>query len=212
MIMAQPPPIKRTSIATLHRKGPIQQGNGIDTAPQQSYHDLMSETGANKNSISLSPPGCSDKRFMAMALDEARTAALEGEVPVGAVLVKGETVLARGRNRSVQTNDPTGHAEIVALREGAQRAGNYRLTGTTLYVTVEPCAMCAGALLHARVARLVFGCHDEKSGAAGSLLDVLGHPGLNHRVDVLGGVLAKECKAVIQEFFKAKRIRPEARR
>ena len=168
----------------------------------------MSEQGGSKIFTPLSPPGFPDAGFMAMALDEARAAALSGEVPVGAVLVKGDVVLARGRNRSIERSDPTGHAEIVALREGAGRAGNYRLTGTTLYVTVEPCAMCAGALLHARVARLVFGCHDEKGGAAGSLIDVLGHPGLNHRVEVLGGVLAKECKEVIQEFFKARRVRP----
>lgn len=147
-----------------------------------------------------------DERLMRLALREAARAGRAGEVPVGAVLVDADgAVIARGRNRPVAANDPTAHAEIVALRRAARRLGNYRLPGTTLYVTVEPCAMCAGALVHARVARVVYGAPDPKGGAARTLYRILDDPRLNHRAEVVGGVLAEECAAALREFFRARR-------
>ncbi len=150
-----------------------------------------------------------DERYMTLALEEASRASAGGEVPVGAVLVDaaGE-VLARGRNRSLELCDPTAHAEIVALREAAQRLGNYRLAGTTLYVTVEPCCMCAGALVWARVERLVFGAADPKAGAAGSLFDIVDDRRHNHRLEVLGGIREKECRELLQGFFRRRRGEP----
>lgn len=141
-----------------------------------------------------------------MALDEARAAEAAGEVPVGAVVVSaaGE-VLGRGNNRAVRDCDPTAHAEVVALRAAGRLLGNYRLLGTTLFCTLEPCAMCAGALMHARVARLVFAARDPKAGACGSVLGVLNHSALNHRVEVEEGVLGKECGAMLTEFFRERR-------
>jgi tRNA(adenine34) deaminase len=132
----------------------------------------------------------SDVDFMQRALDLADAAETNGEVPVGAVLVRGDEIIAEGANRPIASNDPTAHAEIEALRAGGQIIGSYRLTDTTLYVTLEPCAMCAAAIVHARVRRLVFGAWDPHAGAAGSIVDVFALPGLNHRVDVFGGVLA----------------------
>lgn len=149
-----------------------------------------------------------DEKYMALALEEARAGAAGGEVPVGAVLTDAEgRVLAQDHNRPVSTNDPTAHAEILVLRAAAARAGNYRLTGARLYVTLEPCPMCAGALLQARVARLIYGAADPKSGAAGSVLDLSAHPGLNHRLEVRGGVLAGPCAEVLRDFFAAVRER-----
>ena len=142
---------------------------------------------------------------METALTLARRAAQGEEVPVGAVLVRGDVKLAEGWNRPIGTSDPTAHAEIVTLREAALREQNYRLPDTTLYVTLEPCAMCAGAIVQARVARIVFGALDPKAGAAGSVVNLLAHPKLNHRVDVSGGVLAEECGLLLQEFFRARR-------
>lgn len=143
---------------------------------------------------------------MREALREAERAAAAGEVPVGAVLVDAEErELARGQNSVISLSDPTAHAEIVVLRHAAHAIGNYRLTGTTLYVTLEPCAMCAGALVHARVARLVYGCDDPKIGAAGSGLRLLEQPLLNHRVEVTSGVLADECASLLRSFFAARR-------
>jgi tRNA(adenine34) deaminase len=146
-----------------------------------------------------------DVQFMQEALEEARAAAAAGEVPVGAVLVCDGRVIARGSNRTIADCDPTAHAEIVALREAARVTGNYRLSGTTLYVTIEPCAMCAGALVQARVGRLVYGCDDRKGGAVRSCFEVLSSAQLNHRVEVIPGVLAEECAAVMQSFFAARR-------
>ena len=147
-----------------------------------------------------------DEHYMRLALREAARGARAGEVPIGALLVAGDgEVIARAYNRPVGAGDPTAHAEIVALRRAARRVGNYRLPGTTLYVTVEPCAMCAGALVHARVARVVFGALDPKGGAARSLYRILEDPRLNHQVDVVGGVLEAECRDMIQEFFRARR-------
>jgi tRNA(Arg) A34 adenosine deaminase TadA len=146
-----------------------------------------------------------DIGYMVLALAEARAAAAAGEVPVGAIVVHEGRVLGRGGNRPIGSHDPTAHAEIVALREAAQAAGNYRLPGAVLYVTTEPCIMCAGAIIHARIARVVYGCDDPKGGAARSCFSVFDHDALNHRVQVEAGVLAEECAALLQEFFASKR-------
>ena len=146
-----------------------------------------------------------DAQWMALALAEARRAADAGEVPVGAVLVRNGQLVATGRNAPVARHDPSAHAEIDALRAGAAALGNYRLDGCELFVTLEPCAMCAGAMLHARLARVVFGAADPKTGAAGSVLDLFAEPRLNHRTQVQGGVLAAECSAVLQQFFQQRR-------
>lgn len=147
----------------------------------------------------------SDLRYMRLALEQARAAARAGEVPVGAVLVHEERVIATGANRPISACDPTAHAEIEALRAGAQVLGSYRLTDTTLYVTLEPCLMCAAAVVHARVRRLVYGAFDPRVGAAGSLIDAFALPGQNHRVDVFGGVLEAECGALLKGFFELRR-------
>ena len=146
-----------------------------------------------------------DLGHMRAALAEAKVAAEEGEVPVGAVVVAGGEIIARGHNRSETDNDPSAHAEIVALREAAQKAGNYRLTDGPLYVTLEPCAMCMGALVQARIERLVFGAYDPKAGAAGSAIDLSDSRSFNHRFEINGGVLAEECGAVLKSFFESKR-------
>jgi tRNA(adenine34) deaminase len=146
-----------------------------------------------------------DIDFMRLALQQAHGARAAGEVPVGAVLVSGERVLAAGANRPIAASDPTAHAEIEALRSGGAALGSYRLTETTLYVTLEPCPMCAMAIVHARVRRLVFGAWDPRAGAAGSITDIFALPGLNHRVDVFGGVLMEECGSLLREFFAARR-------
>jgi tRNA(adenine34) deaminase len=148
-----------------------------------------------------------DLHFLHEAILEAQAAEQAGEVPVGAILVAddGQTILARGRNQVLRASDPTAHAEIVALRAGGAARGNYRLLGTTLYTTLEPCAMCAGAILHARVARLVYAAADPKAGACGSVLSVLNHPSLNHRVEVASGLLADECGQLLTQFFRNRR-------
>jgi tRNA(adenine34) deaminase len=147
----------------------------------------------------------SDREFMAAALAEARQAAERGEVPVGAVLVFDNRIIARAGNRTISDCDPTAHAEIVALREAARILENYRLPGATLYVTIEPCAMCCGAMIQARIARLVYGADDAKGGAVHSCFSVLDHPQLNHRVEVTSGVLADESAAALKNFFSARR-------
>ncbi|MDP9909200.1 tRNA(adenine34) deaminase [Variovorax boronicumulans] len=147
----------------------------------------------------------SDAHWMALALQEAQRAADAGEVPVGAVLVKDGRVIATGRNTPVAQHDPSAHAEINALRAGAATLGNYRLDGCELFVTLEPCAMCAGAMLHSRLARVVFGAADPKTGAAGSVLDLFAEPKLNHHTRVQGGVLADDCSALLQRFFQQRR-------
>jgi tRNA(adenine34) deaminase len=145
-------------------------------------------------------------QFMRQALAEAKQAAREDEVPVGAVLVAQDgTVLAKEHNRTIKLCDPTAHAEILALREASRTLGNYRLLNTTLYVTIEPCIMCMGALLQARVAKIVFGAKDAKSGGAGSCYNLAADAALNHMIDVQAGLLENECRALIQEFFRAKR-------
>jgi tRNA(adenine34) deaminase len=152
-----------------------------------------------------SEPAADDLRFMEMALGEARRAAAEGEVPVGALVVLGGRVIGRGHNRPIASNDPTAHAEIAALREAARAIENYRLVGAVLYATVEPCAMCCGAALHARVARVVYGADDPKAGAARSLFELLEDPRMNHRAPVTRGVRAAECAELLGEFFRARR-------
>lgn len=143
---------------------------------------------------------------MREAMAEARAAEAAGEVPVGAIIVSsaGE-VIARGANRVLRDSDPTAHAEIVALRSAGAALGNYRLLGCTLYCTLEPCSMCAGAILHARIARLVYAAADPKAGACGSVITVMNHPALNHRVELVDGVLAEECGKMLTDFFRAKR-------
>ena len=146
-----------------------------------------------------------DLDFMAAALDEARAAAEAGEVPIGAVAVWEGQIVARGQNRVLRDNDPTAHAEIVALRGAAAELKNYRLNGLTLYVTLEPCAMCAGAIIHARIDRLVYGAADPKAGACGSVLSVLNHPQLNHKLIVESGPLAEESAELLRSFFRERR-------
>ena len=146
-----------------------------------------------------------DEAFMRAALAEARKALEQGEVPAGAVLVRGDEVIARGHNSPISRNDPSAHAEIMALREGGRTQGNYRLSGTEMYVTLEPCIMCMGALVHARVERLIFGAYDPRTGAAGSVFDFSEDERLNHRIEVRAGVLEPECRELLQDFFKSKR-------
>ncbi|MFS2222030.1 tRNA adenosine(34) deaminase TadA [Pantoea sp. B65] len=153
-----------------------------------------------------------DEFWMRHALTLAQRAWDEGEVPVGAVLVQGDRVIGEGWNRPIGHHDPTAHAEIMALRQGGKVLENYRLIDTTLYVTLEPCVMCAGAMVHSRIGRLVFGARDEKTGAAGSLLDVLGHPGMNHQVQMTEGILAQECAAMLSDFFRMRREQKKALR
>ena len=156
--------------------------------------------------------GNNDEYWMRHALMLAKRAQENNEVPVGAVLVWQGNIIAEGWNHPVASHDPTAHAEIMALREGGKALSNYRLLDTTLYVTLEPCVMCAGAMVHSRISRLVFGAADAKTGAAGSLLDVPGHPGMNHKMAVTGGVLADECAAQLSDFFRLRRAQKKALR
>ena len=146
-----------------------------------------------------------DVDFLRAAIDEAVAAEADGEVPVGAVVVRDGEIIATGRNRVITDHDPTAHAEIVALRAAGVALGNYRLEGCDLYCTLEPCAMCAGAILHARIRRLVFAASDPKAGACGSVLGVMNHPQLNHRVEVVSGLLAEECGGMLTTFFRSRR-------
>ena len=146
-----------------------------------------------------------DERWMRRALELAAVASASGEVPVGALLVSGNDVLGEGWNCPIGESDPTAHAEIRALRAAGEVVGNYRLLGTTLYVTMEPCPMCAGALVHARVGRLVYGAPDPRAGAAGTVFDIVRARELNHRLDVTGGVLEADCRGMLQAFFRARR-------
>jgi tRNA(adenine34) deaminase len=146
-----------------------------------------------------------EARFMQLALDQARLAWAAGEVPVGAVLVRDGEVIATGFNQPIGRHDPTAHAEIMALRSAAEKIGNYRLPGCELYVTLEPCAMCSGAMMHARLARVVYAATDPKTGACGSVLDLFQHPQLNHHTEVVGGVLADEAGTMLKDFFAERR-------
>jgi tRNA(adenine34) deaminase len=149
-----------------------------------------------------------DTDYMQQALNLARQAALNGEVPVGSIIVKDGVIIGRGSNAPIGLHDPTAHAEIIAMRQAAQHLGNYRLVNCTLYVTLEPCAMCSGAIQHARIAKLVYGASDPKTGACGSVINLMGEPKLNHHTEVIGGVLAEECGAVLSAFFKQRRLKP----
>jgi tRNA(adenine34) deaminase len=163
------------------------------------------------NSSSLIPrpsPQSDDERWMSLALQEATQAAEEGEVPVGAVIVHARRIIGRGHNRNESLQDPTAHAEILALSAAANHVHNWRLTGSTLYVTVEPCLMCTGALVLARVKRIVFGTADEKFGACGSVYDIPWDNRFNHRLEVTSGVLAAQCRGLLQEFFRKRRQKP----
>ncbi len=146
-----------------------------------------------------------DVECMREALSLAAEAGSAGEVPVGAVVVTHREIVGRGRNRTIENCDPSAHAEVIALREAAANAGNHRLTDATLYVTLEPCAMCVGAMLQARITRLVFGAYDAKAGVAGSVMDLCSHRQLNHRIEVNGGLLAADCAAVLSSFFRDRR-------
>jgi tRNA(adenine34) deaminase len=146
-----------------------------------------------------------DERFMRAALDEAVKAGERGEVPVGAVVVLNAVIVGAGFNQPIGGHDPTAHAEIVALRDAATRRANYRLTGATLYVTIEPCQMCVGAMVHARIARVVYGAREPKAGAVESAMRAHEHPALNHRMSATGGVLEPECREMIQRFFRERR-------
>lgn len=146
-----------------------------------------------------------DIDYMQQALTLAEQAAQAGEVPVGAIVVKDDIIIGRGSNAPIGTHDPTAHAEIRAMRDAAQHLGNYRLVGCTLYVTLEPCAMCSGAIQHARIARLVYGASDPKTGACGSVIDLMAEPKLNHHTEVTSGILAQECGSLLSAFFKSRR-------
>lgn len=147
----------------------------------------------------------SDSQYMARALELAREAERAGEVPVGAVIVKDDAIVGEGWNRPISTNDPTAHAEIVAMRAAAQKLNTYRLLDTTLYVTLEPCAMCAGAIVHARVKRLVYAATDPRAGAAGTIFNIVQHPSLNHRVECEAGLMGEECATMLRAFFQGRR-------
>ncbi len=144
---------------------------------------------------------------MLAALEQARKAQAAGEVPVGAIVVKDGEIIGVGFNAPISEHDPTAHAEILALRDAAKRLGNYRLPECELYVTLEPCAMCVGAMLHARIARLIYGAADPKTGACGSVIDLLAEPRLNHHASLTAGVMAEECGALLREFFAARRVK-----
>jgi len=146
-----------------------------------------------------------DTDFMQLALRQAEEAGVAGEIPIGSIVVVGDEILAAGQNRSIRDSDPSAHAEVVALRAACLAVQNYRISGATLYATLEPCAMCMGAIVQARIDRLVFGAYDPKAGAAGSAIDLSDSPAFNHRFEIQGGVLAEECGALLQEFFRKRR-------
>lgn len=147
---------------------------------------------------------------MAQAIELAKQAWQEGEIPVGAILVKDEQIIGQGWNRPISSHDPSAHAEMLAIRDAGQKIGNYRLLGATLYVTLEPCSMCAGLLVHSRIQRLVYGASDLKTGACGSVMDLVRHPQLNHQLEVTGGVLAEPCGELLSEFFRWRRAQKKA--
>lgn len=155
--------------------------------------------------FAMNAPAANDERFMREAISWAQRADAAGEVPVGALVVRSGVVVGRGHNRNLLDSDPTAHAEVVALREAGRALGNHRLGECELFVTIEPCAMCAGAMVHARIRRLVYGASDPKAGAVQSVMRVLNHPQLNHQIEVDSGVLSAECGALIQDFFRRKR-------
>jgi tRNA(adenine34) deaminase len=173
--------------------------------PVQSLTAKTALLGARVILIAPMNGSSNDVEFMKAALDEARTAGSRGEVPIGAVIVLNEAIVSRAGNRAIADCDPTAHAEVIALREAARKIGNYRLLGVTMYATIEPCAMCAGAMIQARIARLVYGADDSKAGAVRSCFSILEHEKLNHRVDVTSGVLAEQSVELLRAFFEVRR-------
>jgi tRNA(adenine34) deaminase len=151
------------------------------------------------------PQAQEDAQYMRLALAQASLAEDAGEVPIGAIVVFNGEIIGRGYNRNLIDHDPSAHAEMVAMREAARRLGNHRLRGCEMFVTMEPCAMCAGALIHARISRLIYGASDPKAGAVGSVLEVLNHPKLNHQMAVTSGVLLDECSGIVRDFFRSRR-------
>lgn len=183
-----------------------------DGATNSAAHNLLSTSSDVSRDVPTSPVAVPsplvserDRRFMALAQAAAEEARAAGEVPVGAVLVRGDEVIATGFNHPIGGHDPSAHAEMAALRAAAQALENYRLPGCELYVTLEPCLMCAGAIMHARIARVVFGARDPKTGACGSVVDAFANPQLNHHTEVIGGVLEDECGAALKTFFADRR-------
>jgi tRNA(adenine34) deaminase len=151
------------------------------------------------------PKAQEDAHYMRLALEQASLAENAGEVPIGAIIVFKDEIIGRGFNRNLLDHDPSAHAEMVALREAARTLRNHRLSGCEMFVTMEPCAMCAGALIHARISRLIYGASDPKAGAVGSVLEVLNHPKLNHQMAVTSGVLLEECSGIVRDFFRSRR-------
>ena len=162
-------------------------------------------TKVDKGASPLTGQEDRDSFFMGFALEEAKIAAREGEVPIGAVVVRNGEVVGRGYNQPIGQQDPTAHAEVIALRDAARRTGNYRLTGSAIYVTIEPCAMCAGALVNARIHRLVFGARDERAGGVQSVFEICSESSLNHQLELVEGVRAREARMLMQEFFRTRR-------
>lgn len=172
-----------------------------------SPHRNNKNYGKMNQHISTPPdPNIADQTYMQLALQLANEAAQAGEVPVGAIVVKDGVIIGRGSNAPISTNDPTAHAEIQAMRDAAQHLGNYRLVDCTLYVTLEPCTMCTGAIQHARIARLVYGANDPKTGACGSVVNLMAEAKLNHHTEMTSGVLATECGSVLTDFFRQRRL------
>jgi tRNA(adenine34) deaminase len=161
------------------------------------------------NQLNSTDTAHADQSYMQLALQLAQAAAQAGEVPVGAIVVKDGIVIGRGSNAPISSHDPTAHAEVIAMREAATHLGNYRLVDCTLYVTLEPCAMCSGAIQHARIAKLIYGASDPKTGACGSVVNLMNEPKLNHHTEVVGGFLAKECGEILSDFFKQRRSKPQ---
>lgn len=182
----------------------------VYNARRKSVREVNVPIDNNFSSECDSPTEYSDECWMQRALALALRAQAEGEVPVGAVLVLDNQMIGEGWNRSIGDNDPTAHAEIMALRQGGQAVQNYRLIDATLYVTLEPCVMCAGAMVHSRIRRLVYGANDLKTGAAGSLVDILRHPGMNHQIEITAGVLADACSHQLSAFFRLRREQQKA--
>lgn len=197
-------------LRTLNTDGPVTKCRALGGARDDSdvpWHAaiLLQSTDRAARARLFIVNRMSDVDFMRRALELSAAALSGGEVPVGAVLVRDARIISEGANCPIASSDPTAHAEIEALRAGGRALGTYRLSDTTLYVTLEPCAMCASAIVHARVRRLVFGAWDPRAGAAGSVVDIFALPGLNHRVDVFGGVLAEECASQLKQFFAQRR-------
>jgi tRNA(adenine34) deaminase len=173
---------------------------------------LRADNAPDTQTLGVGAPAlAADEQYIRNALDLARDAAKRNEVPIGAVIVQGETIIAAATNRTVRDQDPTGHAELLAIREASSKLDRWRLDDCTLYVTLEPCAMCAGAIVLARIKRVVFGAWDEKAGMAGSVGDLLRNPRLNHRPEVRAGVLAEECAKLLEDFFRGQRETPAGR-